>query len=1093
MRKASLVLAGLAVVCAVLWAAPTGSVMGFAKDPSGAVVPGVRITLTNTATNARYTATTDGNGAYQFPQLAPAVYSLAAEATGFKKASIASVLVEVDQITRAEIALEVGSVTEVVEVAAVATLLESDKSTLSSVVDSRTIANMPLNTRQFLDLALSTPGVLPAATGTQGGGFNVAGARSQSNVFLVDGVSNQDTQVNSPLNNFRIADAVQEFAVQTSVAMAEFGRGTGGQVNIVTKSGTNDFHGSAFEYVRNTKLDAADFFTNKLRGSKNVLNRNQFGATVGGRILRDRTFFFLGYEGFRQVAPTVSSTRVPTAAERATVTDPISRRLLQFWPDPNAPGTLNYIANVRAVDSDNTGLVRIDHNFGERDRLNGRWIEFQGLAVRAGQTPLNGGNNNVPRSRSFVLSETHTFTPTFLNEIRLGFSRNETDLTVQDFGFNAASILTDSSGRPLPGVVDATKDPVNSGVPTIVVAGGFARIGTTDNLPQGRITNTYEIFENMSLAAPFGWSRHSWRWGFHIRRELARRFLNGSSRGSFNLVNFADFAAGLVNTASFRSGGTLAYWSRHPFDFFWQDQYKVKENFTLNFGIRYEYPSSIEETRGNGSNFVPGVGPVVLGSNRILDIDPARQGPASIFFREAPFRLPASGVYNDKNNWAPVMGFAYSPRFAGSIFGNNATVIRGGFRVGYDEIFNNIAANQALNAPYNLITSQVANVTQPARFPWAVGFNQDRSLVSNFGRQGPGTPTAGVLTFGAIDPNIRSTYLYQYSFGIQRRLGQELAFEVDYQGSMGHKLGIFVDANQPQVIARNPAVRGPLAPNEQIFPLNRYGRVNMGASLGNSNYHGMVVTGKYQGRRGIYLQGSYTLGKSIDDHSSFFGSLGETSFAADSRNLRAERGPSSFDIRQRMVVVYVIDVPVGPGHWLLGWNNRVNRQVFGGWQVAGITSLQTGAPFTVVMGGADSSGFNQASADRPDVTRSGPLPQNNREPDAAFDRTYFAPVFAGRLGTSGRNQHYGPGLQNFDFSVTKSFPLAGEQTRLQFRADFFNLFNHTNFSNPERNMSSANFGRITQTVGSATATAVGTTAGPQGGPRLIQLALRLQF
>ncbi len=1075
-------------------ASPTGSITGFVKDPSGAHVSGVQLTLLRLDTNTRLTTTSDVNGSYQFPQLHPATYSLTAEAKGFKKVSFASVVVQVDLVTRADIQLEIGDVSEVVEVAAATPILEPDKSTLSSVIDSRAISNMPLNARQFLDLAMLTPGVLPTATGTQGGGFSVAGARSQSNIFLVDGISNQDTQINSPLNNFRITDAVQEFAVQTSVALPEFGRGTGGQVNIVTKSGGNQFHGSAFEYVRNTVFDAADFFTNKLGGKKNPLNRNQFGGTFGGPILKNRFFFFLSYEGFRQVAPTVSSTRVPTAAERASVTDPISRRVLQFWPEPNTstPGsTNNYIANVRAVNNDNTGLARLDYDLSQNDRLSGRWIEFRGETLTPGTTQLNGGNTNEPLSRSVVLTHTHTFSPKFINELRLGFSRNETKILVQDHAFNAATIFVDAAGVPLPGVVDATKDAENSGIPTIGVVGGFAALGSTNNLPQGRITSTYEIFDNMTLSAPFGWARHSWRWGFHIRREEARRYLNGSARGTFNFASFADFAVGLVNTSSIRTGQTVAYFRRYPWDLYWQDQFKVKENLTLNYGFRYEYPSAIYEIRNHGTNFIPGVGPVVLGTNQILDIDPTKKGRASIFFREAPSKISSSGVNSDKNNFAPILGFAYTPRFGEKLFGKDSTVIRGGFRVGYDEVFNNIPANLSLTAPYNLITNQTANVTQPGKFPWATGFTQDVPLVSNFGLQGPGTPTAGVLSFSAIDPNIRSTYLYQYSLGIQRKIGNSFAFEVDYQGSAGHKLGMFVNINQPTVIVRDPARRGPLAPNEQVYPHSKFGAINMGMNLANSNYNGVVFTGKYQGR-GIFFQGSYTLGKSMDYQSAFFGSLFERTGAADGRNLQLERGPSSFDIRHRVGFYYVVDLPIGPGHRLFGWNNGLTRQVFGGWQVSGITTLQSGAPFTVFASAVtDTSGFNLFN-DRPDLARSGPLPQNHNDPDKAFDTTYFAPTPTGRAGKSGRNQFYGPGIQNFDMALAKRFPIT-EQFRLQLRADFFNIFNHTNFSNPVNNISNANFGKITQTVGSATATAVGTTAGPLGGPRLIQLSLRLQF
>lgn len=1096
MRSRSLAFLFVALSCLTatsLLASPVGTIAGTVKDSTGAVIAGVKLTLTNAGTNAKVTATSDDKGDFQFLQLAPAPYSLVAESSGFKKANVTSILVQVDQVTRVDVSLELGSVTESVQVEAVAPLLENDKSTLSSVVDNRTIASMPLNARQFLDLALLTPGTLPASTGTQGGGFNVAGARSQSNLFLLDGISNMDTQINSALNAFRITDAVEEFAVQTSVATAEFGRGTGGQVSIVTKSGTNSLHGSVFEYLRNSDFDAADFFTNKLGGKKNPLHRNQYGGTLGGPILRDKLFFFGSYEGFRQVAPTVSTTRVPTDAERASVVDPISRRLLQFWPAPNTSGTTNFIANVGSTTFDNTGLIKIDYNITSSDHVTGRWAEYQGATFTAGALPLLGGNANQPLSRSGVFTETHTFTPKLLNEFRFGWSRNQTFITVQDSGFNSATIFTDVSGKPLTGIVDGSQDKLNSGLPTINVGGGFAPLGSTNNLPQGRITNTYEMFDNMSWIAPMGASKHSLRWGYHLRREDARRFLNGSARGSLSFSNFADFAQGLVNTSTFRTGQTVAYWNRYPFDLYLQDQYKIKENLTLNYGLRYEYPSAIREIRNNATNFIPGVGPVVFGSNRVLTIDPTKRGPSSIYFTQAQSPLSSTGVNSDKNNFAPVLGLAYTPRFAKAIFGHDDTVIRAGFRVGYDEIFNNIPANLSLNPPYNLITAQSAGVTQPGKFAWPIAFDQTVPLVSNFGKQGPGTPTSGVLSISAEDPNIRSAYLYQYNFGIQRRVGANLSFEIDYQGSTGHKLGLFIDQNQPRVVVRDPSKRGNQAPNEQFFPYPTFASAGTGADLGNSNYNGGVFTTKYQGRRGWYLQGSYTLGKSIDYGSSFFGSSGERGGVADSTNLRLERGPSSFDIRHRVVFVYVLDLPVGPGHRLAGWNNGINRQVLGGWQVSGITTIQSGAPFTVFNNSADFSGFNQFN-DRPDVAGSGRLIQSNRNPDAAFDKTYFsATPPTGRIGSSGRNQYYGPGLANYDFSVNKNFAVFGERTRLVLRADFFNLFNHTNFANPVGNQSSSSFGKITQTVGSAVATAVGTTAGPVGGPRLVQMALRLQF
>jgi len=1045
-------------------------------------------------------AASDTNGGFQFLQLAPAEYSLVVESPGFKKVTERRILVQVDQITHVDVPLEIGSVAQVVEVTSAATpLLETDRSTLSNVVDSQVISNMPLNARQYLDLALVTPGVLPSATGTQGGGFNVAGARSQSNVFLLDGVSIIDTQINSALGNFRITDAVQEFAVQTSVATAEFGRGTGGQVSIVTKSGSNQFHGSVFEYLRNSVLDAADFFTNKKGGTKTPLHRNQYGGTIGGPIFRDKLFFFGSYEGFRQVAPTVSSTHVPTDAERASVTDPISKSLLQFWPapSPNATGFNNFIANVGSTTFDQTGLVKVDYNLSQKDHLSVRWAEYSGTTFTPGALPLMGGNGNKPVSHSDVIDYTHSFSPRLLNELRLGFSRNQTFITVQDSGFNAAKIFVDSNGSPLPGVVDGSKNLLDSGLPTINISGGsYAPLGSTSNLPQGRITNTYEIYDNVSLIAPFGASKHSWRWGYHVRREDARRFLDGSARGNFSFVTFGDFAAGNVNNATLLFGSTLCYWQRYPWDAYWQDTYKVKDNFTLNYGVRYEYPSAIHQVRNQATNFIPGVGPVLLGTNQVLAIDTTKKGPASLFFTQAPFTLSDSGVKSDKNNFAPVLGFAYTPRFAKWLVGNDDTVIRGGFRVGYDEIFNNIPANMGLNAPFNLTTTQnTSTQANKQPFPWAVGFNQN-------------VPLAGLVSISAEDQNIRSSYLYQYSLGIQRRLGSAFSLELDYQGSSGHKLGLFVDVNQPTVTVNDPTKPGNQGKNVQTFPYPFFGSIGTGKDLGNSNYSGMVVTSRYQGRHGIFFEGSYTFGKSLDYGSSFFGSSGERGGVADANNISADRGPSSFDIRHRAAFVYVIELPVGPGHRLLGWNNGVNRQVFGGWEISGITTLQSGTPFTVYNSSQDFSGFNQFN-DRPDVVGIGPLTQDNRNPDAAFDFTRFGCFFdavksklncskgvppTGRVGTSGRNQYYGPGLSNYNFAVSKSFPLGTERVHLRFRADFFNLFNHTNFANPVGNESSQNFGKITATVGSATATAVGTTAGVVGGgPRVIQGALRVEF
>ena len=1102
------------------------------RDATGASVAGAQVTLTRNSTNATIIRKTDGTGAFNFLDLAPDTYSAVIEAPGFKRTTLKSIVIQVDQSINLDVTLQTGEVTESVSVDAGAPLVDTQQSTLSNVIGTQTIASAPLNSRNFLDLALLTPGATPSAAGSQVTGFNVAGARTQSNDYLIDGISNIDIQINSGLSNFRINDAVQEFSVQTSVPTAEFGRGEGAQINAVIKSGTNSLHGTAFEYFRNTILDATDYFSKHTPGGfKPVLNRNQFGATVGGPIYRNKTFFFLSYEGFRQVAPTVSLVLVPTDAQRATVTDPISKSLLAFFPEPTGPiasnGT-NYQSNVRSVLNDDTGLVRVDHKLTEKDTLAGHFIDYNGRVISGGPTPLSGGNTNTPLQQSIFLEENHTFSPTLINTFRIGYSFNQTNFVVQDSGLNAQTIFTStgtSGGTPLTGVVNGTQNLQDSGLPTVQIS-GFARLGAATNLPQGRKTRTYEIYDTVTAASLFGSTRHSFKFGYHIRRDDARRFLDSTSRGSVNFTagssattatapamtaaqnSFIDFANGLVNTSSQRSGTTLAHFRRYPMDMFVQDSWRVLPNLTLNIGVRYELPSAIYELNNRGANLIGGTsqqGLTLFGTNQVLGINTALNGPASLTFTPGATTLTNSGQLTvDRNNVAPVLGFAWSP-FKGS----DKTVLRGGFRVGYDDIFNNIPANLSLNAPFNLTTAQSAGTTQPGKFSYATAFNQNVPLVKNVGKQGPGTPTVGLLSFNGMDPNIRESYNYSYNVSIEQALTARMSFEVDYIGSVARKLGVFIDPNQPFVTAANPAVRGNLSPNTQTFPYNQYGSFadSYGKAAANSNYNGVVAVVKYRGSHGTSAQASYTWSHSLDYGSNFFGSNGDSGFPSDSRNLKAEYGNSSFDLRHRLVAYYTIPLPIGPGRAFLNSKKIISREAFEGWAVSGITEFQSGLPFTTYLGGVDYSGFNQFN-DKPNVGV-GKLVQNNKNPDNAFTggvnaygvagtqtatatgtlSPYFGLIGANQDGNERRDQYYGPGLVNFDLTAMKDFPILGDRFKLNFRADLFNVFNHTNFSNPIATATSSSFGKITSTVGNATS----GSGGVLGGARLAQFSLRLNF
>ena len=1086
-------------------ASPVGSGSGVVKDPTGAVVPGVKLTLVRVSTNSATVVTSDANGSFSFPELPPDEYRLTAEASGFKRATLENITVQVDTASRMDVTLQAGDVSESVMVEAAAPLVETEQNTLANVVDQTTIQSMPLNSRNFTDLALLTPGATPSAAGSQVTGFNVAGARSQSNTFLIDGISNMDIQINSSISTFRINDAVQEFSVQTSVPTAEFGRGQGAQVNAVIRGGSNSLHGSAFEYFRNTVLNATDYFVkhSTTPGSKPVLKRNQFGATLGGPIWRDHTFFFLSYEGFRQVAPTVSLTLVPTAAQRASVTDPISQRLLAFFPLPNFSGSgTNYQSNVNSVLNDDTGLVRVDHTLTAKDHLSGHYITYNGRVISGGPTPLSGGSANSPSSESIAIEEDHTFTSHLLNTLRLGYSFNQTQFTVQDSGLNAAAIFTDTSGTGLPGVPNATQNLLDSGLPTVNISGGYARLGAANNLPQGRKTRSYELIDTVSLVSPFGWSKHSFKFGVQSRRDDARRYLDGSSRGTLTFTNtsnatqtsaqtsFADFANGAINTSILRSGSTLAHYRRYPIYFFWQDTYKVTPSFTLNYGVRYEIPGAIYERDNRGANLVPGQGVTLFNSRSVLDIDTTKTGPSSIIFNQGSTFIDNSGIRKDYNNVAPVIGFAWSPEHWGDrSIPAGSTVVRGGFRVGYDDIFNNIPANQSLNPPFNITTTQSLGTTQATRFSYATAFQQNTPLVKNSGKQGPGTPTVGVLSFNGIDPNLRSSYAYSYNVSLEQQLNTRVAVEFDYIGSLARKLGIFVDPNQPNVIVRDSTRRGTAAPNEQVFPYPHYGSLtgSWGKAGANSNYNGAVAVVRYRGPHQTSFQASYAWSHSLDYGSAFFGSNGETGYPSDGRNLKAEYGNSSFDMRHRLVAYYTVPLPIGPQGRFLRSNNPISREAFEGWTLSGITEVQGGTPFTAYLGATDYSGFNQF-ADKPNIA-SGKLKQNNKNPDATFDPTFFSTITAGQDGTERRNQYYGAGLTNFDISTTKDFFLISERYKLVFRADLFNLFNHTNFANPVATVSSSSFGKTTSTVGNSTS----GTGGAIGGARLAQFALRLNF
>src|SRR6266700_1459027 len=520
--------------------AQNGSISGTVSDSTGAVIPAAQVSVRDELTGASRAAATNSQGFYEFLAMKPSKYELTVEAKGYGRAVKHDIDVVVGIESHFNVALKPGSVTETIEVTSEVPLIEPEKTNMSYSIESRQIANLPLQGRQFLDLALLTPGVTAQAQGTQAGGINVSGMRSQSNNFTLDGVSINDPQVNGPLNGFHIADAVQEFNVNTSIASTDLGRSAGAQVAVITKSGTNAYHGSAFFYGRNEALDANDWFLNSAGKPKNVLRRQQYGGSVGGWLVRDKTFWFLSFEGFRAKSPIPQLSTVPTLAQRAAVTDPVSLKLLQFIPVPNTTGSLgNWAGTADQNNNNDTYLFRVDQNLTTNNRLMGHYAMFRGNSLSLQQNPFNGSITNLPGSQSAVIEETFSHA-TWLNVARIGFTRNLTDFGPQDVKVNPASIFTDSSGSPLAGFVDATKTPLNGGLPRITFVSGFSNfgLGAGTNMPQGRTTNTYQLVANVTKTL----GTHTLQFGGELRREQTFRFLNGNFRGAISFADWDHFA-----------------------------------------------------------------------------------------------------------------------------------------------------------------------------------------------------------------------------------------------------------------------------------------------------------------------------------------------------------------------------------------------------------------------------------------------------------------------------------------------------------------------------------------------------------------------
>jgi outer membrane receptor protein involved in Fe transport len=1018
-----------------------GSIVGHVTDASKKPLPNANVVLVEQETNRKRTAKTNANGEFAASLLPAGRYYVETSVEGYRPFSGVVVLL-IDQEIDIEIPLLPEKSVERVEVSGEAGLLNTESATLSTVIENRVIRSLPLDGRNVYELALLAPGLAPAAQDSAGSErgdftFNVNGAREDANNYLLDGVYNGDPK----LNGFALSppvDAVREYEVLTNAYDASFGRSVGGQINVLLQSGSNQLHGTAYEFLRNAVLDGTNYFAPRDEAAPKDI-RNQFGASLGGPIRKDRTFFFIDYEGHRIREGITQTANVPTAFERIgdfshsslvpidvqtglpfpnsiipkSRMSPVALAIAALYPLPNrsTPGQ-NFVASPTEKDRHDQIDLRLDHNlstssdwsfhysFGDRDF-------FEPFGAPGSSAAVPGYGNDVPRrAQNVMLSETHIFPPNLLNEARLGFNRVSLQVNQQ----NQHNNLNQAVGLPT-----AWTNPRDTGLSQIVVS-GFSTLGDEINNPQRTTSDVYEFTDNAN------WTRgsHSLKFGVDLRRLQLNAFADVEARGLLEFLGFTGNAlAEMLQDALSVTALARLDNPQHPrtqsYNFYAQDGWRARPNLTLTVGLRYEYNTPAVDPRDRATIYDPSTQSIVpVGKNGI----------------------PRAGYYPEKNNFAPRLAVAWTPDSA------RKWVIRSGYGIYYDQ--SALAPSQGLyfSPPYYNLQVFVPS----AQFPVFL----ENPFPSNY----PGFIPTPAFTF---QRNLRTPYMQQWNFSLDRELSRSSVAELAYVGTKGTKLIANRDINQ--------AKPSPLPVN--LRPVPQFADIDAYESRSSSNYHALQAKFTQRLRAGLSALASYTWSKSIDDASGFFTSAGDPNFPQDSNNTRAERGLSNFDVRHRFTVAYSYDLP-------LPANNALLR----GWQTNGVWTFQTGRPFTVtLLPGVDNSNTGIPSiqfgvVDRPNLV--GDPHVSSPSSDAWFNASAFAMPPYGTFGNAGRNILTGPGFSSVDVSVIKNTPIR-EGLTLQFRAEFFNLLNRSNFNLPDSFLGSPAFGRILSA----------------GTPRRVQFGLKL--
>ncbi len=1070
----------LSVLLLLFWVFPihaqtgTGTLMGVATDSSGGMLPGVSVVIRNEATNTARTATTNDSGIYRVPVLQPGSYEVEARLAGFKTLVNFGVVLTIGEIRTVDLALSLGAISEIVVVSNRRTPLDTEDSQLSSLVDHRRIRDLPLNGRNVYSLATLQPGVVPAMSSIlqaeKASAFFAAGSRFRGNNFTLDGQTNNDESISGHPVVIPSVDTVQEFRVIRNNFSAEFGTHSGSVINVVTKSGSNRFHGSMWAFHRNDALDAKEMFdpVNLETGNKEKapLIQNQFGFTFGGPMIEDRLFFFGSYEGFRRRGAESKRIVVETPEFRQWVieTNPSSfaAGMFQDFPapaptrnikttaqlDPAAapPADLPVLGEVDAFatsaqDSDQFSL-RLDSVFNDgKDLLFGRY--FATDLRKPDATIRNAfGDDEEGLSQSALLTLVHEFSPTLVNEARFGYLYLRSEF--------------------VPGS--------NPEVPSILIVGPAGVLGAEGSLQFPAAFGSLIVVPQLFKRHTFQWQdivsinrgNHGIRAGIDVRRLHENGNTSSSSRPFFLYFGLFDFAndtpfqlqAG-VDPLTGALADTPRSWRSTEVGWFIQDDWKFHPRLTLNLGIRWDYFRPITEEQGRLANIIyPESGGYF---ERIAN---ARVGVVEELYK------------SDLNNFAPRLGFAWD------FLGDGKTVLRGGYGVAYEKLFFNVIGNARRNPPFFAdVKLSGGQVPQPflgsdpndpfGGFIGTVIPGADLGLDENGGIQGVRTKLR------VIDPNLRDSYVQNLFLGIQRQLGWNTVVEINYQGTLGRKLPFFGDPNRfPGDLLGAADPLGRFAGDTSENRLNAsFDSFNLRQNRVTSNYHGFNAQLSKRFSQGLAFEFAYTFGKALDFGSDFFGAgensgglngLSSRTYFNDPVNIGLDYGRSAFDIRHRLVANFLWEIPFmrdQPGTW---------GQILGGWQLSGIIPIQSGLPFGVVHGGRFPAGDYNADAqegDRPDTPSFGntfsDTPSNQEFiDDGVFDIDDFPTPTSGTNGNLGKKTFTGPSYWTVDLSLFKTFRLPfSEESRLQFRAEFFNLLNRVNLFLPNIDLNGPSFGR----------------------------------